>query len=78
MRVFFYLSPCALFIMLHEGTFFSVADMQGSWVFHVDHGAAAARSLGIHSEYQVPAVRLCLLIHMHPWSNRHEHKEIYT
>lgn len=50
---FFSLPPCALFIMLHEGTLCSVVDVRGSWVFHVEQGAAPAGSLGTRSEYQV-------------------------
>lgn len=67
---FFFLPRCALFIMLHEGNFFSVVDMRGCWLFHVEHGAAIAGSLGTHCEYQVLwRVQQALLIHMHPWSH---------
>lgn len=82
LRGVFFLPPCALFIMLHEGTFFSVVDMRGSWVFHVEHGAAPAGSLGTHSEYQVLwrhySTTLFINSHAPMVTQRQKHKDAHT
>lgn len=77
---FFYPLPCALFIMLHEGGVFNVVDMQGSLVFHVEHGAAPAGSLGTKSEYQVLwrhySTSLFINSHAPMVTHRHKHKDV--
>lgn len=73
--------PSSLCI-IHYATWrqlFSVADMRGCCLFHVEHGAALAGSLGTHCEYQVLwRVQQALLIHMHPWSHIHTRTMICT
>lgn len=71
---------CALFIMLHERTFFSAAHMRGSWMFHVEHGAAPAGSFV--SEHEVGWRHHSTTLFLNELAavvtHRHKHKDTWN